>query len=60
MSIFRPDPETLYTALLIDGWWVMDNFGPLYGPYASVRTANEVIIAEKEDAEYGDTPLPGQ
>lgn len=53
MNIYRPDPKTLYPARLADGWWVMDKFGPLDGPYATVRDANASISAE-EDAEYDD------
>lgn len=42
------DPKTLYPARLADGWWVMDQFGPLDGPYATVGDANGAIAAENE------------
>lgn len=43
MSLYRPDPKTLYPARLADGWWVMDKFGPLAGPYATARDAQITI-----------------
>lgn len=48
MSIYRPDPKTLYPAWLGDSWWVMDQFGPLYGPYTTVEDANAAITAEND------------
>ena len=59
MSIYRPDPKTLYPALLVDGWWVMDKFGALDGPYSNARDANAAISSE-EDAEYEDAPKLGR
>lgn len=54
MSIYRPDLKTLYPAQLSDGWWVMDQFGPLDGPYGTVGDANAAIAAENElPGDYG-------
>jgi len=46
MSVYRPHIADLYPALLIDGWRVMDKFGPLSGPYASCFEANAAINNE--------------
>lgn len=48
MSLYRPDPNTLYPALLMDGWWVMDKFGRLDGPYVTVLDARKAITAESD------------
>jgi hypothetical protein len=47
MSLYFPDPTTLYPAQLADGWHIMDKFGPLDGPYASASEAWVVINRER-------------
>ena len=47
MSLYFPDPATLYPARLADGWRIMDKFGPLDGPYASADEAWAVINRER-------------
>lgn len=56
MSIYRPDPEELHAARLIDGWHIMDRFGPLDGPYASATDAYHAI----ENARVDDPAIPGR
>lgn len=53
MSVYCPDPRTLYPARLIDGWWIMDKHGPLSGPYASIRDVNRGIADARDDYYYG-------
>lgn len=59
MSLYRPDPKTLYPARLADGWWVMDKFGRIDGPYATISGANASINAE-ENAEDDDARRLGR
>jgi len=54
MSIYRPDPKTLYPARLIDGWWVMDPFGPLAGPIAAENELPGRHISYAESVLYGE------
>jgi hypothetical protein len=43
MSVYSPDPNRLYAAKLADGWYLMDGFGPLDGPYESARDVYATI-----------------
>lgn len=62
MSVYCPDPKTLYPARLADGWWIMDKHGPLSGPYASVRDVNRGIAdaRDAQDARDARTYLEGR
>jgi len=60
MSLYYPDPATLYPALLADGWHMMDKFGPLDGPYASASEVYVVIHRESAAQEIGRHPSYGE
>lgn len=57
LSLYHPDPKTLYSARLADGWWMMDKFGPLHGPYA---TAGDVAAAIRNEDIPGRHPSYGE
>jgi len=48
MSIYTPPPSTLRIEHKSDGWYVMDKFGPCYGPVTSVMEATDIIHAAHE------------
>lgn len=60
MSLYYPNPSTLYPALLADGWHMMDKFGPLSGPYASSSEVWVVIHHETAEQEIGRHPSYGE
>ena len=60
MSIYRPDPATLYPACLADGWHMMDKFGPLDGPYKTAGDVYAAIQSEAEDPQLTRHPSYGE
>lgn len=46
MSRYIPDPKTLYIAKQPSGWFVMDKYGPLDGPYQTAGDAKAVLATE--------------
>lgn len=64
LSLYYPDPATLYPARLADGWHIMDKFGKLGGPYASASEAWVVIhresAAQNSERSLGRHPSYGE
>lgn len=52
MSVYISKLENMHIAKLEDGWWVMDFYGPLYGPYCTPQDAHTVMLYESENTGF--------